>query len=81
MSKKQTDYSNVCSNEHVYKVIRQFMSDNAWKFARGLSKNEFEIMCTALGIDSADAIEAMREMINEGYRAVVKNGCLRPIVL
>lgn len=74
MSKKQTDYSDVCSNEHVYTVIGKFMYDNAWKFASGLSKNEFDIMCTALGIDYEDAVEAMRDVIDKGSEANVSNG-------
>lgn len=81
MNKKQTDYSDVCPNEHVYTVIGKFMYDNAWKFAKGLSKNEFDIMCTALGITADDAVEAMRFMTMEGRRVVVENGCGRPIVL
>lgn len=81
MSKKQTDYSDVCPNEHVYKVIGTFMYDNAWKFAKGLSKCEFDIMCTALGITADDAVEAMRDVIDKGRDANVSNGPGKHIIL
>ena len=81
MSKKQTDYSDVCNNRHVYSTIATFMNDNLVRFTTCFSKGEFNIMCTALGIAADDAMDAMEVIINEGKRSAIENDVKRTIVL
>jgi hypothetical protein len=81
MSKKQTDYSDVCPNRHVYSTVATFMNDNLVRFTTCFSKGEFNIMCTALGIEADDAMDAMHVIIGEGKRSAIENDVKRPVVL
>ncbi len=81
MSKKQTDYSDVCPNKHVYYTVAMFMNDNLVRFTTCFSKGEFNIMCTALGITADDAMDAMKVIIDEGKRSAIDNDVKRSIII
>lgn len=81
MSKKRTDCSDVCPNRHAYPTVATFMNDNLVRFTTCFSKGEFNIMCTALGIEADDAMDAMHVIIGEGKRSAIENDVKRPIAL